>query len=154
MHQKLFGILPSSPTQPKWCNMNKKLQVKKTKFQCRTDKNPCCIRCPKCELTQKSHSKLFKTPESLWRHLWQSHSLDQNLYPSIDETIKILEKISISITYRYSDHIWRLKNNIFPPNRATIYLRNSGTRFNSLKKIQIFEGFDMWKCEWRYRRVV
>ncbi len=74
--------------------MLKESQVKKTNLQCRTDKNPCTIRCPKCEINQRSHSKLFKTPESLWRHLWQSHTLDKNEHPSTEETIQILEKIS------------------------------------------------------------
>ena len=63
---------------------------------CRTDKSRCIISCPKC-YENTSHSKLFKSPENLWRHLWQAHTLDKNEYPSIEEVIYVLEEISIAL---------------------------------------------------------
>ena len=80
------------------CTVSKQHQVKKTKvLRCRRDTTECRIRCPKCERNQKSHSKLFKNPQNLWRHLWQSHSTDKNDYPSNDLTVQVLEEITTAL---------------------------------------------------------
>jgi len=63
---------------------------------CRTDKTPCLIRCPKCEITKKGckHTKAFKKPESVWRHFFQSHSIDANESPNLELCIQALESVS------------------------------------------------------------
>ena len=71
------------------------IQIKKTKvLRCKTDKTKCIIRCPKCEIKCRCHSKLYKSPENLWRHLYQVHIIDKNDYPSVELVIQVLEKIS------------------------------------------------------------
>lgn len=65
---------------------------------CRSDTTPCNIICPKCMLYNKSHSKIFRNPQNLWRHLWQSHSsFGRNEYPSNDLVIKVLDEITVAL---------------------------------------------------------
>lgn len=78
-------------------NIPKQDRVKKANYlQCRTDKTPCRIPCPKCKCNT-GFSKLFKSTENVWRHLFQIHRLDKNDYPSIEYVIFVLEKISIAL---------------------------------------------------------
>lgn len=77
--------------------MSKSDQVKKSNhLQCRTDKTPCRIPCPKCKY-DTGFSKLFKSTENVWRHLHQIHRLDKNEFPSTNYVIQVLEKISLAI---------------------------------------------------------
>lgn len=78
------------------CKANNTQKVKLTKI-CTTDTTPCTIRCPKCELYNKSHAKILRNPQNLWRHLWQTHSFDRNDYPSNDLVIKVLEEITSAL---------------------------------------------------------
>ena len=77
-------------------------QIKKPNvLRCRTDKTRCRVKCPKC-LKSTGFSKLFISPENLWRHLYQSHSFDKNYEPSISHVIEVLEKISIALKEKKS----------------------------------------------------
>ena len=77
--------------------MIKTNQIEKPKvLRCRTDKTRCRLRCPKC-LKNTSFSKLFKSPENIWRHLYQVHRIDENEFPTTKNTIQILEKISFAL---------------------------------------------------------
>lgn len=71
--------------------------VKKAKhLKCRTDKTSCLLPCPKCKKS-KGHTKLFRSTENVWRHLYQLHQLDKMNYPSTEYVISVLEKISIAL---------------------------------------------------------
>lgn len=74
----------------------KKLVKKSKVLRCRTDKTKCRTPCPKC-IVSTGHSKLFKSTENLWRHLWQNHALDKNEYPTNVEVVDVLEEISIAL---------------------------------------------------------
>ena len=64
--------------------------------RCRTDKTNCTILCPKCK-TLTGHSAWFRSPENLWRHLFQVHNYEKNEYPSIPLVIDVLDEISIAL---------------------------------------------------------
>jgi len=85
-------------------NQNTKVtQIKKGKdHRCRTDKTPCRIKCPKCYLSNKRLCGSFKTPENLWRHLFQIHNFDKDSYPSISQVIEILDEISFALENKIS----------------------------------------------------
>ena len=81
--------------------ISKNIQLDKARvLRCRTDKTKFRTVCPKCK--KNGHSKLFNSPENLWRHLYQSHSFDKNYEPSISHVIEVLEKISIALKEKKS----------------------------------------------------
>lgn len=67
----------------------------------RTDTTPCLTRCPKC-IQNKGRSKLFRNPQNLWRHLWQTHSYDRNDYPTNELVIHVLDQIAVALHLRIS----------------------------------------------------
>lgn len=67
-----------------------------SRILCRTDKTSCLIHCPKCEFNKRAckHTRAFKKPETVWRHIFQIHILDANEFPNNELSIKALEEVS------------------------------------------------------------
>ena len=55
------------------------------------NKTETLVRCPKCHLIKNRKSRIFKSPQSLWKHIWQVHQSDKTQIPSTDDTVMLLE---------------------------------------------------------------
>lgn len=78
-------------------NLKANLSKKGNYHRCRVDKSSCRIKCPKCYLSNKRLCGSFKTPENLWRHIFQIHNIDRDIYPSISQVIEVLDDISYAL---------------------------------------------------------
>lgn len=65
------------------------------------NKNEVLLRCPLCELIKNRKSRIFRNPQSLFKHLFQSHNKNDNLdYPTVEDTLRLLDTICLMIELR------------------------------------------------------
>lgn len=58
----------------------------------------CLVRCPKCNQHKKrSKSHIFKSCKGLYFHLYVVHQIDKYEYPTVEDSIKLLEVFSIML---------------------------------------------------------
>lgn len=55
------------------------------------NKTESLLLCPKCNLIKNRKSRIFRSPHSLWKHIWQVHKSDKTQSPSTDDTVMLLE---------------------------------------------------------------